>query len=119
MYVRVFREALARGLEFILTCKCFIQFGSVEVRQYCEERATSTCSATSAQISSSRVAALVLMRSRGKHFQAAGCHQRAESKLSGRSGPGQMYLASPYTVAASAIAGRIVEYQPVSAASAK
>ncbi len=30
----------------------------------------------------------------------------------GRSGPGQMYLASPYTVAASAVAGHIVEYEP-------
>ncbi len=30
----------------------------------------------------------------------------------GRSGPGQMYLASPLTVAASAIAGYIVEYEP-------
>ena len=30
----------------------------------------------------------------------------------GRSGPGQMYLASPYTVAASAVAGYITEYQP-------
>jgi 3-isopropylmalate/(R)-2-methylmalate dehydratase large subunit len=27
----------------------------------------------------------------------------------GRSGPGKLYLASPYVVAASAIAGRIVE----------
>ena len=31
----------------------------------------------------------------------------------GRSGPGQMYLASPLTVAASAVAGYIVEYEPV------
>jgi 3-isopropylmalate/(R)-2-methylmalate dehydratase large subunit len=30
----------------------------------------------------------------------------------GRSGPGQMYLASPLTVAASAIEGKIVEYKP-------
>ena len=30
----------------------------------------------------------------------------------GRSGPGQMYLASPLTVAASAAAGYIVEYEP-------
>jgi 3-isopropylmalate/(R)-2-methylmalate dehydratase large subunit len=29
-----------------------------------------------------------------------------------RSGPGQLYLASPLTVAASAVAGRIVAYQP-------
>ena len=32
----------------------------------------------------------------------------------GRSGPGQMYLASPLTVAASAVAGYIVEYEPAS-----
>jgi 3-isopropylmalate/(R)-2-methylmalate dehydratase large subunit len=30
----------------------------------------------------------------------------------GRSGPGQMYLASPLTVAASAVAGYIIEYEP-------
>ena len=30
----------------------------------------------------------------------------------GRSGPGRLYLASPLTVAASAIAGRIVAYEP-------
>jgi 3-isopropylmalate/(R)-2-methylmalate dehydratase large subunit len=30
----------------------------------------------------------------------------------GRSGPGQMYLASPLTVAASAVAGYITEYEP-------
>jgi 3-isopropylmalate/(R)-2-methylmalate dehydratase large subunit len=35
----------------------------------------------------------------------------------GRSGPGQMYLASPYTVAASAIAGHLVEYRPAKAVS--
>ena len=30
----------------------------------------------------------------------------------GRSGPGKLYLASPLTVAASAVEGRIVSYQP-------
>ena len=29
----------------------------------------------------------------------------------GRSGPGKLYLASPLTVAASAVAGEIVEYE--------
>ena len=33
----------------------------------------------------------------------------------GRSGPGQMYLASQLTVAASAVAGYIVEYEPSNA----
>ena len=30
----------------------------------------------------------------------------------GRSGPGKLYLASPLTVAASAVEGRIVAYEP-------
>ncbi len=30
----------------------------------------------------------------------------------GRSGPGQLYLASPYTVAASAMEGKIVAWEP-------
>jgi 3-isopropylmalate/(R)-2-methylmalate dehydratase large subunit len=30
----------------------------------------------------------------------------------GRSGPGQLYLANPYTVAASAISGYITEWEP-------
>ena len=32
--------------------------------------------------------------------------------FSGRSGPGKLYLASPLTVAASAIEGRIAAYEP-------
>jgi 3-isopropylmalate/(R)-2-methylmalate dehydratase large subunit len=32
--------------------------------------------------------------------------------FSGRSGPGKLYLASPLTVAASAVEGRIVSYRP-------
>ncbi len=34
----------------------------------------------------------------------------------GRCGPGKMYLASPYTVAASAFAGKISEWRPDSGA---
>ncbi|MYE70509.1 MAG: 3-isopropylmalate dehydratase, partial [Gemmatimonadetes bacterium] len=30
----------------------------------------------------------------------------------GRSGPGQLYLVSPYSVAASAVAGRVVGWEP-------
>ena len=32
--------------------------------------------------------------------------------FTGRSGPGQLYIASPLTVAASAVEGRIVAYEP-------
>jgi 3-isopropylmalate/(R)-2-methylmalate dehydratase large subunit len=39
--------------------------------------------------------------------------------FTGRSGPGQLYLASPTTVAASAVAGRIVAYREGMFAGAK
>lgn len=120
MYVRVFRDALSRGLRVHSDVRCFIQFGSVEVRQYCEERgyieilrdvganiiepSCGACINAGPGVSTSKQQVVISAQNRN---------------FPGRSGPGQMYLASPYTVAASAIAGHIVEYQPVSAASAK
>jgi len=120
MYVRVFREALARGQRVHPEVQCFIQFGSVEVRQYCEERgyidvlrevganivepSCGACINAGPGVSTSKQQVVISAQNRN---------------FPGRSGPGQMYLASPYTVAASAIAGHIVEYQPASAATAK
>ncbi|HXU34806.1 MAG TPA: aconitase family protein [Blastocatellia bacterium] len=120
MYVRVFREALARGLRVHADVQCFIQFGSVEVRQYCEERgyidvlrevganivepSCGACINAGPGVSTSKQQVVISAQNRN---------------FPGRSGPGQMYLASPYTVAASAIAGRIVEYRPASAATMK
>ena len=120
MYVRVFREALARGLRVHPDVQCFIQFGSVEVRQYCEE---------SGYIDVLReVGANIVEPSCGACINAGPGVSTSKQQVvisaqnrnfPGRSGPGQMYLASPYTVAASAIAGHIVEYRPASAATVK
>jgi 3-isopropylmalate/(R)-2-methylmalate dehydratase large subunit len=120
MYVRVFREALARGLRVHPDVQCFIQFGSVEVREYCEERgyidvlrevganiiepSCGACINAGPGVSTSKQQVVISAQNRN---------------FPGRSGPGQMYLASPYTVAASAIAGHIVEYRPASAATVK
>ena len=117
MYVRVFREALARGQRVHADVQCFIQFGSVEVREYCEERgyievlrevganviepSCGACINAGPGVSTSKQQVVISAQNRN---------------FPGRSGPGQMYLASPYTVAASAIAGHIVEYRPASAA---
>jgi len=117
MYVRVFREALARGLRVHPDVQCFIQFGSVEVRRHCEERgyievlrevgahiiepSCGACINAGPGVSTSKQQVVISAQNRN---------------FPGRSGPGQMYLASPYTVAASAIAGHIVEYRPASAA---
>jgi 3-isopropylmalate/(R)-2-methylmalate dehydratase large subunit len=119
MYVRVFREALARGQRIHADVQCFIQFGSVEVREYCEalgyvdvlrdvganviEPSCGACINAGPGVSTSKQQVVISAQNRN---------------FPGRSGPGQMYLASPYTVAASALAGYIVEYRPASAATA-
>ncbi len=113
MYAAVLKEARAQGLRVHPDVKLYIQVGSQEVRQYCEEKGY-----------------LRLFDEIGAEFIEPGCgaciaagpgtSQRPDEvtissqnrNFPGRSGPGQLYLASPYTVAASAIAGRIVEWVP-------
>ncbi len=113
MYARVFGEALQRGERVHPEVKCFIQCGSQEVKRYCEESGY-----------------LVIFREVGAEFVEPSCgacinagpgvsYDRETVTVSainrnfpGRSGPGHLYLASPYTTAASAVAGRIVGWEP-------
>jgi 3-benzylmalate isomerase len=113
MYARVFREALACGKRIHPKVQCFIQFGSQDARRYCESRgyvdvfkqvgatmiepSCGACISAGPGVSTSKDQVVISAQNRN---------------FPGRSGPGKLYLASPYTVAASAIAGRIVEYQP-------
>ncbi len=120
MYARVFREALAQGRRVHPETECFIQFGSQEVRQHCEERGyIEIFKAVGATIIEPSCGACINAGpgvSKTKEQVVISAQNR---NFPGRSGPGQMYLASPYTVAASAIAGKIVEYNPVSTAAMK
>jgi 3-isopropylmalate/(R)-2-methylmalate dehydratase large subunit len=113
MYASVLLAAREQGLAVHADVKMFIQCGSQEVRQYCDDRGY-----------------LRLFEDVGAEFIEPGCgaciaagpgtSRRADEvtissqnrNFPGRSGPGQLYLASPYTVAASAIAGCIVEWVP-------
>ena len=108
MYARVFREARDRGRGVHPGVKCYIQCGSVEVREYAREQGY-----------------LDLFRDVGAEFVEPGCGaciaagpgvtERPDQvsvssqnrNFPGRSGPGQLYLVSPYSVAASAVAGRV------------
>jgi 3-isopropylmalate/(R)-2-methylmalate dehydratase large subunit len=112
MYAAVLREAHARGRRVHDDVKLFIQCGSQEVRQYCDEQGY-----------------LELFDAMGAEFIEPGCgaciaagpgtsKTKDEVTISsqnrnfpGRSGPGQLYLASPYTVAASAVVGSIVGWE--------
>ena len=111
MYARVFAEALDRGEHVAEHVRCFIQCGSREVFEYCQARGYDRIFA--------EVGATFVEPSCGACINAGPGVSRTKDEVTisainrnfpGRSGPGQLYLASPYTVAASAIAGRIVEW---------
>jgi 3-isopropylmalate/(R)-2-methylmalate dehydratase large subunit len=112
MYARVFREALEQGRRVAPHVRCYIQCGSREVFEYCQTRGYDQLFAD--------VGATFIEPSCGACINAGPGVSRTRDEVTisainrnfpGRSGPGQLYLASPYTVAASAIAGKIVEWE--------
>jgi len=113
MYARVLADALQRGKRVADSCKFYIQFGSQETREYCVRKGYLDIF--------KKAGAIVIEPSCGACINAGpGVSTRPDQvvisaqnrNFPGRSGPGQMYLASPLTVAASAVAGYITEYQP-------
>jgi len=113
MYAQVLSEALQSGKRVADSCKFYIQFGSQETREYCVRRGYLDIF--------KQAGATVIEPSCGACINAGpGVSTRPDQvvisaqnrNFPGRSGPGLMYLASPYTVAASAVAGYIVEFEP-------
>jgi len=113
MYAAVLADALKEGKRVARSVQFYIQFGSQETREYCLRRGYLEVFEKSG--------ARVIEPSCGACINAGpGVSTRPDQvvisaqnrNFPGRSGPGQMYLASPYTVAASAVAGYIVEYEP-------
>jgi 3-isopropylmalate/(R)-2-methylmalate dehydratase large subunit len=114
MYAAVLADALKQGKRVADSVKFYIQFGSQETRDYCVRRGYLDVF--------QRAGAQVIEPSCGACINAGpGVSTRPDQivisaqnrNFPGRSGPGQMYLASPLTVAASAVAGYIVEYEPI------
>jgi 3-isopropylmalate/(R)-2-methylmalate dehydratase large subunit len=108
MYASVFALARARGARVAAGVQAYVQMGSESVLAYATQRGyvqlfedvgvsvlPPSCGACiNAGPGVSEHAAEVTVSAQNRNFP-------------GRSGPGQVYLASPYTVAASAIAGRL------------
>ena len=112
-YARVLQEALSAGRKVADGVKMYIQFGSEGVRDYARDQGY-----------------LKIFEQAGVEVIDPGCgacigcgpgvsETREQVSVSainrnftGRSGPGQLYLASPLTVAASAVEGRIAAYRP-------
>jgi len=113
MYAAVLADALKQGKHVADSVKFYIQFGSQETREYCIRKGYLDVF--------QKAGAIVIEPSCGACINAGpGVSTRPDQvvisaqnrNFPGRSGPGQMYLASPLTVAASAVAGYIVEYEP-------
>ena len=110
MYAEVLQNALAQGKRVAPGVHLYLQFGSQKIKQYARERGyieifeqagaeliDPSCGACiNAGPGASPTAETVTVSAQNRNFP-------------GRSGPGKLYLASPYVVAASAIAGKIVE----------
>jgi 3-isopropylmalate/(R)-2-methylmalate dehydratase large subunit len=110
MYAEVLERAVVAGKRVAEGVHLYIQFGSQKIKQYARykgyieifERAGAelidpSCGACiNAGPGASPSAETVTVSAQNRNFP-------------GRSGPGKLYLASPYVVAASAIAGKIVE----------
>jgi 3-isopropylmalate/(R)-2-methylmalate dehydratase large subunit len=113
MYAAVLGDALKQGKRISKDVDFWIQFGSQETREYSKRRGYLEIF--------EKAGAHVIEPSCGACINAGpGVSTRSDQvvisaqnrNFPGRSGPGQMYLASPLTVAASAVAGYIVEYEP-------
>jgi len=116
MYASVFRDGLDKGLKVAEGVRCYIQFGSQHIRRYAESKGyvelfekagveliNPSCGACiNAGPGASASASDVSVSAINRNFR-------------GRSGPGQVYLASPLTVAASALAGRVIGPEQVAA----
>jgi 3-isopropylmalate/(R)-2-methylmalate dehydratase large subunit len=113
MYARVLREAAERGERVAPWVRFYIQCGSQDVKRYCEAQGYLELF--------QKVGATFLEPSCGACINAGPGVSRTRDEVTisainrnfpGRSGPGRLYLANPYTVAASAITGYITAWEP-------
>jgi 3-isopropylmalate/(R)-2-methylmalate dehydratase large subunit len=112
MYARVMADAERSGKKVADDVAFYIQFGSQEVEQYAKERGYLDLFArTGVKVIKPGCGACIGcgpgVSERGDQVTVSAINRNYK----GRSGPGKLYLASPLTVAASAVAGEIVEYE--------
>jgi homoaconitase/3-isopropylmalate dehydratase large subunit len=112
MYARVMADAERSGRKVADGVKFFIQFGSQEVEQYAKAQGyIDLFQRTGVQVIKPGCGACIGcgpgVSDRGDQVTVSAINRNYK----GRSGPGKLYLASPLTVAASAVTGEIVDYR--------
>ena len=110
-YHEVLAWAAERGLQVAPGVQLYLQFGTTAVRDYCRERGyLDAFEAVGAQILQPSCGACANCGP-GSSIESEQVTVSAINRnFPGRSGPGQVWLASPPTVAASAIAGSLTSF---------
>ena len=115
-YHEVIKWALDHGRPLAAQTKMYLQFGTLDTREYCVSRGYLD--------TFEKAGVTLIMPGCGACANCGpGSSTSAEQvtvsainrNFPGRSGPGNVYLASPYTVAASAVAGRIATFDDIQA----
>jgi len=112
MYARVFAHAAATGARVAPGVRCYVQFGSQDVRRYAEQRGyVEIFRAVGAEVLGPSCGACINAGPGASTDRRTVTVSAINRNFPGRSGPGQVYLASPYTVAASALAGYVTAWK--------
>jgi 3-isopropylmalate/(R)-2-methylmalate dehydratase large subunit len=110
-YHDVLSWAAERGLRVAPHVKLYLQFGTVAVRDYCIERGyLAAFEAVGAEMLQPACGACANCGPGSSTESDQVTISAINRNFPGRSGPGQVWLASPPTVAASAIAGELVSF---------
>ena len=116
MYARVLKEAADQGERIHPGVRFYIQFGSQDVKRYAERKGyVEVFKAVGAEIIEPSCGACINAGPGVSYDKKTVTVSAINRNFPGRSGPGQLYLASPYTTAASALAGRITAWEPEAA----
>lgn len=110
-YHEVLRWAADRRLRVAQGVELFLQFGTLAVREYCVERGyLAAFAAVGAELLEPGCGACGNCGPGASTRDDQVTVSAINRNFPGRSGPGPVWLASPMTVAASAIAGRLVSF---------
>jgi 3-isopropylmalate/(R)-2-methylmalate dehydratase large subunit len=109
MYAEVLQNALEQGKRVAPGVHLYIQFGSQKIKQYARERGyIEIFNRAGAELIDPSCGACINAGPGASASPETVTVSAQNRNFPGRSGPGKLYLASPYVVAASAIAGKII-----------
>jgi 3-isopropylmalate/(R)-2-methylmalate dehydratase large subunit len=115
-YHAVLAWAAERGLRVAPGVRLYLQFGTAAVRDYCVANGyLAAFEAVGAELLEPACGACANCGPGASTETAQVTVSAINRNFPGRSGPGQVWLASPPTVAASAIAGRLVSFEELRA----